>query len=157
MKVGGIGIHHSLSKHSITFPCALPVGLPSSIRHKLLDKYRHELQGRLIALLNQKRSLSARSSQSAALSHDTDAEIKLTADQKELLRGYQSGWGTMDKAARQERWGEAVQSLAVEQLAKWWGEMSEDMKIGLLPPEQVEKPVSMPEMANLTLVSEVQA
>lgn len=131
---------HSLSKHSITFPCALPVGLPSSIRHKLLDKYRHELRGRLTTLLNQKRGLSARSSQSNALSHDGDgdgdSEIKPTTNQKVLLRMLKGGWSALDHAARDERWQTAADGLTFEQLITWWGEMNEDMKIGLLPPGQ---------------------
>lgn len=142
---------HSLSKHSITFPCALPVGLPSSIRQKLLDKYRRELRGRLMELQDQRRSLSARSSQSAVLSHDGDSELKPTAEQKELLSMYKAGWATLDMNERQDRWMEAVTGLANEQSMQWWDEMSEDTKVGLLPPGQVERPVGVPNMENLAL------
>lgn len=117
MQAGGIGIH-SLSKHSITFPYALPVGLPSPIRSKLPDKYRHEPRGHLTALVNQKRSSPASPTQSVALSLDGDSEIKPTADQKQLLGTYRSGWAPLDLAALQERWEEAGHGLAVEQLGR---------------------------------------
>lgn len=128
IEAGGRGIH-SLSKHSVTFPCALPVGLPNSIRHKLLKKYRNELRVRLTELLDQKRSSSAKSTQSAAL-----PEAKLTAEQKQLLRIYKTGWAVLDHAERHERWGEARLGLVIGQLVTWWEELSEEMKVGLLPP-----------------------
>lgn len=147
-EAGGNGMH-ALSNHTVTFPCALPVGLPKSIHHKLLSKYRSQLRVRLTELLNQKRSLSARSTQSAALSHDgDDSEGKPTADQKQLLRIYKTGWAVLDHAERCERWGEARRGLAVGLLMTWWEEMSEDVKIGLVPPGQ--------EMQNFSLVSEAQ-
>lgn len=159
IQAGGSGIH-SLSKHSITFPCALPVGLPNSIRQKLLNKYRNQLRVRLEELLNQslKRSSSVKSTQSPALSDDgEDSETKPTPAQKQLLRTYKTGWAVLDHEERHGRWQAARQRLAVGQLMTWWEEMSEDMKLGLLPPGQVEKPVLMPEMQNPSLVSKVQA
>lgn len=149
MEAGGRGIH-ALSKHSVTFPCALPVGLPSSVRQKLLNKYRRELRSRLTPLLNQKRP-SAESGQSDTLSQDGDADIKPASEQDRYLRVYNSGWDGLDQAARKDRWQEAGKELSVEQLQAWWAEMDEDMKVGLLAP------VALQEMANLTLVSEAQA
>lgn len=150
MEAGGRGIH-ALSKHSATFPCALPVGLPTSVRQKLLHKYRRELRSHLTALLNQKRSVSAGSGQSDTSSQDGDADIKSDSEQDRYLRVYKSGWDELDQAARKDRWQEAGKELSVEQLQAWWAEMDEDMKVGLLAP------VALQEMANLTLVSEAQA
>lgn len=138
---------HALSKRSVIVPCALPAGLPKTIRHRLLSKYRNQLRVRLTELMNQSRSLST---QSAALSHDGDeSEGKPTGEQKQLLRIYRAGWAVLDQAERRERWGEARQGLAVGQLMTWWEEMSEDVKSGLVPPGK--------EMRNLSLVSEGQA
>lgn len=89
---------------------------------------------RLAGLVKQKRGLANNSAQSAALSHDGDSEVNPTEAQKELLGMYQIGWAEMDQEARQTRWREARQGLAVAQLMTWWEDMSEDMKIGLLPP-----------------------
>lgn len=40
----------AVSNHSVTIPCALPIGLPYSIREKLLFQYRNELRRRLFGL-----------------------------------------------------------------------------------------------------------
>lgn len=151
MEAGRTGIH-ALSNHSIIFPCALPVGLPSSIRRKLLDKYRHELRGRLDALPKEKQrsssAKSAESTQSATLSLDGDSEVKPTKNQIRVLRIYQLKWPELNDEERQEEWETASQELTVGQLKAWWAEMSEEMKKGLSPPGQMEKPVLVPETAN---------
>lgn len=108
-------------------------------------------------MLDKKRSLSTGSGQSATLSDDGDVQIKPTSEQKRSLRLYKNGWGGLDEVARKERWEGARKGLTAVQLRTWWAEMNEDMKVGLLPPVPVEKPVTMPEMADLALVSEAEA
>lgn len=70
---------------------------------------------------------------------------------------YKSGWGGVDEVARKERWEGARKGLTAVQLQTWWAEMNEDIKVGLLLPVLVEKPVTMPEIADLALVSEAEA
>lgn len=126
---------HALSKHSITFPCAFPIGLPRSVRGKLLELYRRELRERLTDLLALERKLSGRSTQSATLSLDGDAEA--AAAEREnwaLLRMYQSGWAELQPEERRERWAEATADLEMEQLVAWWAEMEMETKLGLVPP-----------------------
>lgn len=156
MAAGGTGLH-ALSKDSITFPCALPVGLPSSIRRTLLDKYLLELRERLTALTQTKRSCSSKSAQSATLSHDGDSEVGPTAHQRRLLEGNKSVWAELGDEVRRKKWDRVGAGLTPEQLMSWWAEMSEELKVGLTPPEKAQKPVVVPEMANLEFQAKAKA
>lgn len=53
----------ALSRHSITFPCAFPVGLPREIREKMLIRYREELRQSLTGLRTPEQQRSGLSAQ----------------------------------------------------------------------------------------------
>lgn len=83
------------------------------------------------------------------MSLDGDTEVKPTANQQRLLEIYKSVWADLDDGARRKKWDRAGRGLTVEQLMRWWAEMSEELKIGLTPPEQLEKRALVSEIANL--------
>ncbi|KAL0635186.1 hypothetical protein Q9L58_005911, partial [Maublancomyces gigas] len=106
---------HALSKHSIIFPCAFPIGLPPSIREKLLERYRLELHLRLVALVKTDRRSSSKSAQSATSSDVGSGNNKLVS-KKRMLRRYQYKWGNLDVRGRKACWAEARLRLPLELL-----------------------------------------
>lgn len=61
------------------------MGLPRSVREKLLAQYRDELRHRLLALQELKARLSGRSGQSATLSLDGGLESAAAASERRLM------------------------------------------------------------------------
>lgn len=142
-EAGGSGIN-ALSKHSVIFPCAFPVGLPCSIREKLLRRYREELRKRLITMLELESKLSGSSQQNDILSLDGKPEDTAEEGELALLSMLKTGWAALSLDQRRGRWGEARENLAHAHLLAWWAEMGEDTKVGLAPPpgeeaEETEK------------------
>lgn len=125
---------HALSKHSIIYPCALPIGLPRSIREKLLVHYRGELRVRLAPLVDKNRRESSTSVQSNALSVDKQKQNTSKAKQM-LMRQYQNNWENLGPVERIERWQKARNNLSPEMLEGWWFSMGPDQRVGLVPPE----------------------
>lgn len=126
----------ALSKHSIIFPCALPIGLPQQVRDRLLKTYRGDLQARLRALVRRSQSSDTASSrQSQPLSdHDQneaqsphwehkDAALQIIEDMEEM-----SG---RDVIVEWENVKTVLSRVVVD--ACWWY-MRDELKAVLTPP-----------------------
>lgn len=129
---------HALSKHSVIFPCALPVGLPRSIREKLLPIYRDKLREELQLFLSLQPKSSGRSQQSEPFSQDgEESEDRAARDQQELRQLYADGWEKLNAEQRRVKWNRGRAALVPEEQVKWWEEMPDELKVGLTPPEPV--------------------
>lgn len=65
-------ILNTLTKHPFIFPTALPVGLPESVRRRLLNQYRERLRQELDTIVVRARKSSSLSVQSEPLSVGSD-------------------------------------------------------------------------------------
>lgn len=126
---------HSPSKHSVIFPCALPIGLPRSIRDKLLPLYRTKLKDSLLLLISLQAIKSGRSTQSETFSQDgEESEERTSENQEELRKLYACGWEELDAEQRRAKWDRGRGSLAPVQQLLWWYDMPDKLKVGLTPP-----------------------
>lgn len=120
------------------FPCALPVGLPRSIRQTLLPVYRDQLRDQLQSFLLLQPQMSGGSQQSEPFSHDGEEnDDRAARDQRDLRQLYAMGWEQLDAEQRHVRWERGRARLVPEEQIKWWGEMPDELKVGLTPPEPV--------------------
>lgn len=107
----GAPILNTLTKHPFIFPTALPVGLPESIRHRLIVLYKARLRVELDTLVITARSLSGLSLQSEPLSvaSDDGDEAKAKAKVNSLRaeshwRIWLIEWFQLDEPERREEW-----------------------------------------------------
>lgn len=126
---------HALSTHSVISPCALPIGLPRSIRDKLLPLYRIKLKDSLLLLVSMQAIKSGRSAQIERFSQDGgESEERTLEIQEELRKLYASGWEELDAEQRRAKWDRGRCSLAPAQQILWWDDMPDKLKVGLTPP-----------------------
>lgn len=70
----GVPILNTLTKHPFIFPTAFPVGLPGSVRRRLLDLYRERLRQELDTLVDKARKSSSHPLQSQPLSVESNKD-----------------------------------------------------------------------------------
>lgn len=90
--------------------------------------------------------LSGRSPQSDILSLDGKSEDTPGEDELAFLGLLKAGWARLSQDERRERWEAAREKLPRAHLLAWWAKMSEDTKVGLVPPlehEEMAKPDMM--------------
>lgn len=119
-------------------PCALPVGLPRSIRETLLPHYREQLREQLQSFLLLQPGKTGRSEQSEPFSQDgEESEDEDVREQQELREEFAMGWEQLDAEQRHMTWEEGRATLVPEEQIKWWGMMPDELKVGLTSPEPV--------------------
>lgn len=126
----------ALSKHSIVFPCALPIGLPREVRKRLLATYRADLKTRLRALKRRSQSSESSSSQqSEPLSdHENDKEQLPNREEIEAALEIMEDWEEMPIEMVSTKWEEVKAKLLPAVADACWQNMREDYKLVLTPP-----------------------
>lgn len=126
----------ALSKHSIVFPCALPIGLPQQVRTRLLETYRTDLKNRLRKMVERGQSSdTSSSSQSEPLSdHGKNEQQSADLPEKDDALQVMQDWEDMSMESVSAEWEEVKARLSGAVIDGCWYYMRDKYKSFLAPP-----------------------